>query len=358
MTHALQEVRDGSNPTVIIEYKRSLEEMKRKLAEYEKKCLTVRDCLGELLSKVVEVQNKGKQEKAKLILPFLESVLVDTLQLLEGNMETSPRSPVPKKEEKKKAESKSNELEKSTVARLRNLTEKLKIAGSRLSPLSSPVLSRSQSPLTTPQTPPEARHVSENSTNNKTQPRPTDLRLESSEKQLTKEQRNRLFAERISVQALIIAEMASSLEKYQSYEPSSPAFARVSEELQELSSCELKSNSKSNLLQHSDTLAEKLILESRLVREISKLREVYSNSSQVPRCRSKSEASRRTPQKSIAGKSSSLQEMGDSSITHANISYILQVSHRPLDFFHCELEDCFHFIIMETVLKLACLVLC
>nr|XP_002122992.3 protein MLP1 isoform X1 [Ciona intestinalis] len=286
-TKKLNELRARQDETTK-DHELSIAEVRSGMEEVEEKLLCTQDCLRELHKRA-----SGLDRSDPEVTVMLESVLRETLKLASGDI--SAMSPS-LSENRRVTDAESRQQHQRTMSRLRQLTEKLKNSDGRLvSPSASPV----------------SFH------------RPHDLPISPSTSGIVSEDvAVKLFAKQISTQAMLLAEMAATLRRSQS----SPSLVSVgrsqlnrnhnnrqaspSPQLTSAEFSDLRQPNAGGLLQHVDTLAQKLTLEGMLMREISRLRESWS-------------ANRGRGAKVGGGVAQS--EFSSAIVAHAHISYVLQV---------------------------------
>uniref|UniRef100_H2YF43 Uncharacterized protein n=1 Tax=Ciona savignyi TaxID=51511 RepID=H2YF43_CIOSA len=262
-------------------------EMRTAVEESEEKMLATRNCLREL-HKRASLLDRGDPNIAVMV----ESMLREILKLAAGDVSwLSPSL----SENRRVTDAESRQQHQRTMSRLRQLTEKLKNSDGRLvSPSASPV----------------SIH------------RPRDFPSPLSG-DITEDVAVKLFAKQISTQALLLAEMAATLRRSQS----SPTLVSVgraqlnrnhnnrqaspSPQLTSAEFSDLRQSNAGGLLQHVDTLAQKLTLEGMLMREISRLRESWS--------------SMRGRGPKVGSGAVGQSEFSNAIVAHAHISYVLQV---------------------------------
>ncbi|XP_076807859.1 uncharacterized protein LOC143451296 isoform X3 [Clavelina lepadiformis] len=309
---------NANQDTVSSEFEKTIRNLKLDSQELEEKLEATQDCLRELYSRASQLNDVRSADgyAAKLLI----SVLHDTLKLSEGHTdlsETPERSPSPDRGDTKwgrVTDAESRQQNQRTMSRLKQLTERLKSSDGRLvSPSGSPLSILGQSGSSSVKTPSSGTS------------RPENLPLVTSVASLGEDSAAQLFAKQISMQALLLAEMAATLRRSQS----TPALGSVGrsqpnfnhnnrQSSPQLTSAEFSDTiahhtTNGGLLQHVDTLAQKLTLEGMLMCELARLKDSWGSN----RGRSLSQRA--------MGPGVPSSELSSSMVAHAQISYVVQV---------------------------------
>lgn len=246
----------------------------------------VKECLKELHHKVLELKNKEDHNcGSNHIFPLIESILDDTIRIFEDDL-SAMESENPSKSIVDQMLSDSNG---SPGAQSQNHEQQV---------LYQPVTDSLCEPV----------------------------------KNSTIEDKVKVLAEQLSVQALVTVEMATLLEKYEDEKSlNNPSTCtKVLEALQELSTKDPKSSNHSIVLGHVDTLAEKLLVQSQFMQELLKLQNIHRRERAQPSPRTSRESEscvsfRSNPLYEAMREKSDKDQIAALLLTHVHISYILHV---------------------------------
>ncbi|XP_039255306.2 uncharacterized protein LOC120332174 [Styela clava] len=297
--------------------------LKKKIAEDEKKWFSVRQCLHELRVKIAEVRSNKFVKEPLNILPFLESVLEDTLQTIDGgsiqiNYNNSQVNQNQSSETAASRDQNEKEIEKMTLDKLKLLTDQLKITSADVNDnLSSSANDTTILPTTSHQSKSALSSSILSNSHNSQDNLPHDNSVFSN-------QTANLLAEQLSLQAMVVAEMASSLERY---EASTSPTATLHSDAKGVFPQTLTPGAESELLKHAGVLAEKLLLESHFVRELAdfQIKETTRKSSPTTNDSESSTSSSRKRQQETKHRNFNVEGAGDLSLVQAQIHYVLHV---------------------------------
>lgn len=276
--------------------------LRRKIDEDQKSWLALKNRLNDICSKIpgAETDNSISAD-ARNVLLNLESELKNVIKAMEKRLvthESESLSKINRPDPK--------ELEAVTLGRLKALSDGLKT--NNQPGYSLPV---------------ESSNLSSTGTLDNVVATPL-------------EQKEKVFAQQLSHEAMIIADMAETLERYASGKNSDVSASLLHSDTKDVLLDHRNTTDKKGLLQHAGIVAEKMLLQSRLVNELSKLQTTSTTQDARPDFKSASLPMSVSYSKSGQGAFATHQGMIDGttslSLVQAQINYLLHVSYFAFHF--------------------------
>lgn len=293
-TSAVQEAFNANKASVLI--------LQRKIVENQKSWLALKNRLHELCSKIPDTGNQNNTSgEAHNVLAYLESELKSVMKSMEKGLLSNDSENLSKPNRRDP-----KEVETVTLGRLKALSDGLKTNNQ---PGYSLTL------------------ASNNLSSTSTLDNVAATTLEQGEK---------VFAQQLSHEAMIIADMAGTLERYASGKNADVSSSLLHSDTKDVLLEHQTTTNKSGLLQHAGIVAEKMLLQSRLVNELSKLQRTSTEQDARPDFKSASLPMSVSYSKSGQGGFATHQGMVDGttslSLVQAQVNYLLHVSYSTFHF--------------------------